>query len=281
MNNRTTVLVVVLGFCAVLSAVLLRGYGRPHSAPGTAQATPGAIGAANDIRSGQPVGNDAAITDQQLQALRQSDLFRRMQANPEVRKVMQAGLAHVLSTGDLAPLANLGDALGHVVSDPGFVELSSRPQFTQLLSQGQFQHLAGSLASRPEPVSQSPAMGTMGGTAKTPVSGRNPGSVPLAQNPELTKEIGANGLSGSPEMTELMQAPEFQRLIGSHEFQQLAQMPELGRAMANTTMQSLIRLPEFGRILLNADVRKFLSTPEVVAASKRPEFERSFMEAGD
>lgn len=279
--NRITVLIVVVAITAAVSAALMRGYGsHARTAPNPPVPAAGTIGAANDLRSNQPVGNDAVITDQQMQALRQSDLFHRMQLNPEFRKAMQAGLSRVMSTGDLGPLASLGDALGHVVSDPGFVELAGRTQFTQLLSQGPFQHLAGTLANRPlpVPVAQAGAMGSVPGKS---ASGKSPSSAPLSRDPEFTKDVDASGLSTSPEFGELMKAPEFQKLIGSSDFQQVARMTEFGRAMTNATMLSLIRLPEFGRILLDADVRKFISTPEVVAASRRPEFERSFLEAGN
>ena len=141
--KRNTVVIGAVAFAVAFAVAASRGlFGYPPNTSGT-------IGAAKRYQSGQVTNGDVQLTDSQLQSFMQSDLFHKMQVNPEFRKAVEAGLAKAVAKGDLGVLAKEGDALGRVSSDPGFVALSGKPEFGKLLIDDRFQHLAGDLATDP------------------------------------------------------------------------------------------------------------------------------------
>ena len=80
-SKRNLIIRSILGIAVVLGFVALRGVKVP---PG---GTEGAIGAANRYQSGQIGDKDVTVTDQQIQAFVQSDLFHKIATNPEFQKI--------------------------------------------------------------------------------------------------------------------------------------------------------------------------------------------------
>lgn len=81
-SKRNLIFTVIVGIAAVLGYMSLNGVKFPPDG------TEGAIGAAKRYASPQISDQDVAVTDQQVQAFVQSDLFRRLATDREFRNVM-------------------------------------------------------------------------------------------------------------------------------------------------------------------------------------------------
>src|SRR5262245_60326850 len=93
--KRSTVVVGAIVVAAGLALVTLKGmFGYPPNTSGT-------IGAAKRYQAGQLAGSDVQLSDTQMQAFLQSDVFRKMQTNPDFRKAVEAGLSKALADGSL------------------------------------------------------------------------------------------------------------------------------------------------------------------------------------
>ena len=98
MSNKRGVLVLALiAIGAVVGFFALRGNFPPTSG------TEGAIGAAQRYQSDQIGASDVTVTDAQIQAFLQSDVFHKITTNPEYRSMIAHGdFQKVVADADMA-----------------------------------------------------------------------------------------------------------------------------------------------------------------------------------
>jgi hypothetical protein len=225
-NKRIAVIAGVLVVACAVAFIALRGY------PPTPN-TQGTIGAAQRYQSDQLAEKDVHLTDAQVQAFLQSDMFHKIATQPAFREEVK--------NGNISRLMSVDGFSGLMKSDQ-FSSLMSDNAFASVVADQNFQKVVSNDGYRSVMLSD--------------------GFVQLAKTDGFRSMIAdqayINSLHGSKEA--LAGKADYQKIVDSQQYQALAQNADYSRMVQDGAFAQLAKTDGFAALMNSADLQKIVAT---------------------